>query len=120
MQNKILIINSKENNIIRKLLQDEFRISKVTRNDIIRYKLWKELEKNGYTATLLALREITPNALMQFPRLDAFVNTGCPRLSLDDSSNFRKPLLSINETLVLLGEVKWENLFRRGWFENVI
>ncbi len=33
---------------IRKLLQAEFGITKVTRNDIIRYKLWQELESNGY------------------------------------------------------------------------
>jgi len=33
---------------IRKLLQTEFGITKVTRNDIIRYKLWEELESNGY------------------------------------------------------------------------
>ena len=33
---------------IRKILQTDFGITKVTRNDIIRYKLWKELESNGY------------------------------------------------------------------------
>ncbi len=33
---------------IRKILQSEFGITKVTRNDIIRYKLWEELEGNGY------------------------------------------------------------------------
>ena len=33
---------------IRVLLQSDFGISKVTRNDIIRYKLWQELESNGY------------------------------------------------------------------------
>jgi len=33
---------------IRKILQSEFGIIKVTRNDIIRYKLWQELEGNGY------------------------------------------------------------------------
>ncbi len=37
-----------EHERIRKLLQTDFGISKVTRNDIIRYKLWKELESNGY------------------------------------------------------------------------
>jgi len=37
-----------ENEKIRKILQSEFRIIKVTRNDIIRYKLWKELESYGY------------------------------------------------------------------------
>ncbi|MBT8171966.1 diphthamide biosynthesis enzyme Dph2 [Candidatus Bathyarchaeota archaeon] len=80
----------------------------------------EKLEKHGLNVTLFALREIIPSTLMQFPTIDAFVNTGCPRISLDDSPVFDKPILSINETLVLLGEIKWENLFRKGWFENVI
>ena len=33
---------------IREILQTEFGITKVTRNDIIRYKLWEELKSNGY------------------------------------------------------------------------
>jgi len=37
-----------EHEKIRSLLQTDFGISKVTRNDIIRYKLWRELESNGY------------------------------------------------------------------------
>jgi len=37
-----------EHDKIRLLLKTDFGISKVTRNDIIRYKLWKELESNGY------------------------------------------------------------------------
>lgn len=37
-----------EHEKIRKLLQKDFGITKVTRNDIIRYKLWQELESNGY------------------------------------------------------------------------
>jgi len=78
----------------------------------------EKLEQNGLKATLLALREVTPSALMQFLGVDAFINTACPRLSLDDAPHFGKPLLSINETLVMLGEMKWEDLLRRGWFGN--
>ena len=81
-------------------------------------KIKEKLEKRGLRATLLALREVTPSALMQFPGLDAFINTACPRLSLDDAPTFRKPLLSLNEALVMLGEMKWEELLRRGWFGN--
>ena len=33
---------------IKRILQDEFALSHVSRNDIIRYKLYKELETNGY------------------------------------------------------------------------
>ena len=78
----------------------------------------EKLEQNELTATLLALKEVSPSALMQFPGIGAFVNTACPRLSLDDAPHFDKPLLSINETLVMLGEMKWEDLLRRGWFGN--
>ncbi len=79
-------------------------------------KIKEKLELKGLKVTLLALREITPIALMQFPGFDAFINTACPRLSLDDAPNFRKPLLSLNEVRVLLGELKWEELLERGWF----
>lgn len=83
-------------------------------------KVKEKLEKRGLTVTLLSLREVTPNALMQFSGIETFVNTACPRLSLDDSLYFDKPLLSIDETLVMLGELKWEDLLRKGWFGNAI
>jgi 2-(3-amino-3-carboxypropyl)histidine synthase len=80
----------------------------------------EKLEQNGLKTTLFALREVTPSALMQFPSIDAFVNTACPRLSLDDAPHFGKPLLYLNEALVLLGEMTWEELLRKGWFGNAI
>jgi len=82
-------------------------------------RIKKKLEKTRRNATLLAIKEITPEALMQFPRIDAFVNTACPRVSLDDASRFRKPIISINEVLVALDELSWEELCRRGWSENL-
>jgi 2-(3-amino-3-carboxypropyl)histidine synthase len=76
----------------------------------------EELEKRGKTVTLLALREITPEALMQFPTIEAFVNTACPRISLDDASKFIRPVLTPNETAVVLGKLSWEKLCKEGWF----
>jgi 2-(3-amino-3-carboxypropyl)histidine synthase len=78
----------------------------------------KKLEGNGKMAYLLAAREITPEALMEFPTIDAFVNTACPRISLDDSTKFRKPILTKNEALVAIGELPWEELCKRGLLEN--
>lgn len=78
----------------------------------------ERLEKNGKKATLLAVREITPSVLMQFFDIDAYVNTACPRISLDDTPSFRTPVLTFNETLVMLGETSWEELCRKGWFES--
>lgn len=82
-------------------------------------KIKEKLEQHELYATLFALREVASSALMQFPGIDAFVNTACPRLSLDDAENFHKPILSLNETLVMLGEMNWEELLRKGWFGKV-
>lgn len=40
--------STKDHEKIVKLLQEEFHIARPTRNDIIRYKLYRELAKNGY------------------------------------------------------------------------
>jgi 2-(3-amino-3-carboxypropyl)histidine synthase len=76
------------------------------------------LEKSGKTAYLLAAREVTPELLLEFPTIDAYVNTACPRLSLDASSKFSKPVITVNEFRVVSGELSWENLLKKGLFEN--
>lgn len=81
-------------------------------------KMKRLVENSGKKAFLLALREVTPEALTQFPTIDVFVNTACPRISLEDSERFRKPTLTPMETSVALGALDWEELCRRGWFEN--
>jgi 2-(3-amino-3-carboxypropyl)histidine synthase len=78
----------------------------------------KKLEENGKTAFLFVAKEITPEVLMEFPTVDVYVNTACPRVSIDDASKFRKPVLTINEALVIVGELSWEELCRKGLFEN--
>lgn len=81
-------------------------------------RIKKLLEDAGKKSVVLALKEITPEALMQFPTIDAFVNTACPRLSLDDNSRFQKPLLTPSEMCAVLGKLSWDELCRKGWFEN--
>jgi diphthamide biosynthesis enzyme Dph1/Dph2-like protein len=55
---------------------------------------------------------------MQFPSLEAFVNTACPRIVSDDASRFRHPVLTINEALFVVGELTWEELLKKGWFAS--
>ena len=78
----------------------------------------ERLGKSGKTVHLLAVRNIIPETLMNFPTVDAYVNTTCPRISLDDASKFRKPVLTTNETLVVVGELSWEELCKKGLFES--
>jgi 2-(3-amino-3-carboxypropyl)histidine synthase len=78
----------------------------------------KKLEERGKTACLFVAKEVTPEVLMEFPTVDAYVNTACPRVSLDDASKFQKPVLTVNEASVVIGELSWEELCRKGLFEN--
>jgi 2-(3-amino-3-carboxypropyl)histidine synthase len=81
-------------------------------------KIKEIIEKNGKTACLFAIREILSEELREFPTVDAFVNTACPRLSIDDASKFPKPVLTVNEFMVVSGESSWENLLKKGLFES--
>lgn len=78
----------------------------------------KKLEESGKTTCLFVAKEVTPEVLMEFPTVEAYVNTACPRVSLDDASKFQKPVLTVNEALVVVGELSWEELCRKDLFEN--
>jgi len=82
------------------------------------FKVKETAEKLGKTACLFAIREIQPDVLIEFPTVDAFVNTACPRIALDDASKFKKPVLTVSEFMVVSGEFTWENLLKRGLFEK--
>jgi 2-(3-amino-3-carboxypropyl)histidine synthase len=79
----------------------------------------KELaEKHGKTAFLLVVKEIVPETLLEFPSIDAYINTACPRISLEAPQKFSKPVLTINEFIVAIGEDSWENMLKKGLFGN--
>jgi 2-(3-amino-3-carboxypropyl)histidine synthase len=78
----------------------------------------RKLEEKGKNACMFAIREATSETLSEFPTIEAYVNTACPRLSIEDAQRFRVPVLSKNEALVIIGEVSWEDLCKRGLFEN--
>ncbi|MBS7659299.1 diphthamide biosynthesis enzyme Dph2, partial [Candidatus Bathyarchaeota archaeon] len=78
----------------------------------------EKLEALGKEVYLLAVREVTPDVVMNFPAVEAFVNTACPRISLDDSSRFKRPLIAFNEVPVVTGELSWEKLCEAGWFHE--
>ncbi len=68
----------------------------------------KTVEK-GLNAYLVTMDEISEDKLLGF-KVDAFVNTACPRL-VEDFTHFKKPVLSIKEFEVVLGERRWEDCF---------
>lgn len=81
-------------------------------------KVKAQAQKHGLEAFLLAAREVTPETLLEFPTIDAYVNTACPRISMEAPGKFGKPVLTVNEFLVVIGEVSWESLLKKGLFAN--
>lgn len=70
-------------------------------------RMKRMLEKHGKKGYLLALEHIGPD-LIDFYPVDAFVNTACPRIAIDDAVRYKKPLITPFELEVALGEKKWE------------
>ncbi|MBG16808.1 MAG: hypothetical protein CMB77_00405 [Euryarchaeota archaeon] len=70
-------------------------------------RLKRLLEEHGLKGYLLALEHVGPE-LIDFYPVDAFVNTACPRIAIDDSVRYAKPLLTAFELEVALGVKSWE------------
>ncbi|ADI74218.1 diphthamide biosynthesis protein [Methanohalobium evestigatum Z-7303] len=66
-------------------------------------------KKHGKKAYILTMDRVTSDQLLQF-KVDAFVNTACPRIAIDDVGHFPSPMLTPQEFEIVLGERKWEKL----------
>jgi len=82
-------------------------------------KIKRELEKFGKNASLLVLRDITPDRVNSISGFDAFIQTACPRISID-GLQFKRPMLSIPQVKAMfkIFEGKEINnfLIKNNWF----
>lgn len=78
-----------------------------------RMKLAKEtkklLEDNGMEAYIILVDNVNPDVLLPYLELDAFVVSACPRIAIDDSQMYKKPLLTPQELEIVLNKREWEN-----------
>ena len=66
----------------------------------------------GLSAAILVSNTFDFNSISNMLEFDAFVNTACPRISIDDTDRLSKPLLSaneLNEVLKIKSELKSYN-----------
>ncbi len=66
-------------------------------------KLREAANKHGKKAFIILMDLVTPDQLLAF-RIDACVNTACPRVTIDDAERFHVPLLTPQEFEIVLGE----------------
>lgn len=67
----------------------------------------KALEKKGKKAKIYAMDFISQEALLGI-KVDALINTACPRISIDDYANYKWPMINKNEVDYLLGKKGYE------------
>lgn len=78
-----------------------------------RMKLAKQIKKTlqdaGMEAYIILVDNVTPDALLPYIELEAFVVSACPRIAIDDSQMYKKPLLTPQELEIVLKKREWEN-----------
>lgn len=83
----------------------------------------KRLEMNGRKVVQLAMRDITAEKLAPHREIEAFVQTACPRISIDGFT-FDRPVLSIPQADALValieGREAGEFLERAKWIELTV
>jgi len=78
-------------------------------------RIRERLINNGKNAQLFSIREISSNRLDMLSQFDAFIQTACPRISIDQRS-FKKPVLSTLQTEALFGI--WDGLDPKSVLEK--
>jgi diphthamide biosynthesis enzyme Dph2 len=71
--------------------------------------LKKMIDKEEREAFIIMLDNVSPDLLIPYMDLDAFVVTACPRVAIDDASMYKKPLLTPKELEIVLNKRKWED-----------
>jgi 2-(3-amino-3-carboxypropyl)histidine synthase len=79
-------------------------------------KLKSKFEENEKEVVIISMDEVRAESLENFSEVDAFIVTACPRIVVDGLAGMKTPLLTLWEALVILGELKWEELWESGYF----
>ena len=69
----------------------------------------KTLEDANMESYIILMDNVSPDALLPYLELDAFVVSACPRIAIDDSQMYKKPLLTPQELEIVLNKREWEN-----------
>lgn len=67
------------------------------------------LNEEGREGFILLLDDVSPEKLLPYMDLDAFVMTACPRIAIDDSKRYKKPLLTPQELEIAIGKREWDD-----------
>jgi len=78
-------------------------------NPVILKRLCKILDKHNKKYAIIMINEITEKKVKDYSNCDCFIQLACPRLSIDWSDQFTKPMLTPYEVYLALGETELKN-----------
>ena len=62
-------------------------------------------------AAIICLDEVDSLQLGNFSEAGAFISTACPRIAIDGVADLNRPILTVTEAQVMLGEKRWEEIW---------
>ena len=65
-------------------------------------------EKHGRQANLFLMDLVAPDLLEGY-RVDAWINTACPRIAIEDILQYKQPMLTPQEFEIVVGERTWDD-----------
>ena len=72
-------------------------------------KLKEMIKRGGREAHVILMNQITPELLVPYRDLDAYVITACPRIAIDDANIYDKPILTPEELYIVLDKKNWDD-----------
>ena len=78
-------------------------------NPLILKRLCSLLDKHDKKYVIIMMNEITQNKIINYNKCEGFIQLACPRLSIDWSDQFTKPMLTPYEIYLALGQEKLKN-----------
>jgi 2-(3-amino-3-carboxypropyl)histidine synthase len=70
-------------------------------------KIKNKLITNNKSGTLIAFDNISPENVDYLP-FDAYINTACPRLTIDDYLRYKKPIITPIELEIIFNDISWD------------
>jgi 2-(3-amino-3-carboxypropyl)histidine synthase len=76
--------------------------------------LLEKIKEQGKNIIIITMNELSPDKIMNFYNIDAFVILACPRIPIDDFAKYPKTIITFKEALVALDIKSWEEMLKIG------
>jgi 2-(3-amino-3-carboxypropyl)histidine synthase len=76
--------------------------------------LLEKIKEKGKNVIIITMDELSPDKILNFYNIDAFVVLACPRIAIDDFAKYPRTMITFKEALVALGIKSWEEMLKIG------